>query len=152
MLGLAYFIQKNTYLDYAPNYERTVTHTEFDNLIEATYQLEDISTMERVYRWVAGFYMSNDHPWFGFGPGNFINFYKTYTVTSFRTYVSHNKEQSGIHSYFLMVLVEQGIIGVLIFFVLSFYLLIKGEQIYHETTQANRKRRSDDDAFGPSSD
>lgn len=140
VVGLFYFVQKNTYLDYAPNYERTITHTDFDNLLEATYQLEDISTMERVYRWVAGFQMSDDHPWFGFGPGNFVNFYKTYTVTSFQTYVSRNKEQSGIHSYFLMTLVEQGIIGVILFFVLSFYILIKGEQIYHETTHEGRKR------------
>lgn len=132
-LGLGYFIRNNTYLEYAPNYDRTVTHYEFDNLIEATYKMEDISTMERVYRWVAGFNMTEENPIFGFGPGNFVNFYERYTVTSFRTYVSDNPERSGIHSYYLMTLVEQGIVGVLIFLVFTFAVLLAGERIYHQT-------------------
>jgi O-antigen ligase len=140
-LALSVFMLKdNTYLDFAPNFERTVSHKSFDNLVEATFQMEDISTMERVYRWVAGGHMSNDNPWFGFGPGNFVNFYKSYTVTSFKTYVSRNEDLSGIHSYYLMTLIEQGIIGMIIFFVLSFYMLIKGETIYHQTTNLDRRR------------
>ena len=140
IIGAAYMIQNNTYLEYAPNYERTITHTEFDNLVEATYKLEDISTMERVYRWVAGLNMTQDQFIFGFGPGNFVNFYKSYTVTSFQTYVSDNEDKSGIHSYFLMTLVEQGILGLLIFVLLTAYVLIKGEVIYHQTTDPARKR------------
>lgn len=139
VIGLAYMVQKNRYLEYAPDYDRTVTHYEFDNLVEATYKMEDISTMERLYRWVAGLKMSPEEPWVGFGPGNFINFYRSYTVTRFETYVSDNPEQSGIHSYFLMTLVEQGIIGLLLFLLFNFYLLIKGEQIYHETKDPVRK-------------
>lgn len=135
-----YMVTDNTYLDYAPNFERTVSHKSFDNLVEATFQMEDISTMERVYRWVAGGHMSNDNPWFGFGPGNFVNFYKSYTVTSFQTYVSRNEDLSGVHSYYLMTLIEQGIFGMLIFFFLSFYMLIKGETIYHQTTNLDRRR------------
>ncbi len=140
MLGIVYMVNDNTYLEYAPNFDRTITHESFDNLIEATYKMEDISTMERVYRWVAGFHMSGDNPILGFGPGNFVNFYKSYTVTSFQTYVSNNVDNSGIHSYFLMTLVEQGIIGLIIFFVLSFYVLIRGEKIYHQTIDPHRKR------------
>ncbi len=130
----------NRYLDYAPNYDRTVTHYNFDNLLEATYKMEDISTMERVYRWVAGSHMTATHPYMGFGPGNFVNFYKPYAVTSFQTYVSDNKEQSGIHSYFLMTLVEQGWPGLLLLVALLFYTLIKGETIYHQTSDPARRR------------
>ncbi|MEM1216123.1 MAG: O-antigen ligase family protein, partial [Bacteroidota bacterium] len=50
VLGIAYSINENKYLAYAPNYDRTISHENFDNLIEATYKLEDISTMERLYR------------------------------------------------------------------------------------------------------
>lgn len=139
VIGLGHMVQKNRYLDYAPNYDRTVTHYEFDNLVEATYKMEDISTMERLYRWVAGLKMTPEEPWVGFGPGNFVNFYQSYTVTRFETYVSDNPEKSGIHSYFLMTLVEQGIIGLLIFLALNFFLLIKGEQIYQETSDPVRK-------------
>ena len=137
--GVGYITSNNKYLDYAPDFDRTVTHQKFDNLIEATYKMEDISTMERLYRWVAGSFMFIDEPWMGFGPGNFYNFYKSYTISSFKTYVSDNPEKSGIHSYYLMTLVEQGIFGFLIFIWLNFYVFLKGEKIYHQSKSANRK-------------
>ncbi len=138
-LAFAYMVNNNTYLEYAPDYEHTVVHSNFDNLVEATVNGEDVSTMERFYRWIAGIRMAGDKPIMGYGPGNFYNFYKPYTVSSFRTYVSANPEQSGIHSYFLLMLVEQGFIGMLIFLALSFYALIKGEQVYHESKGLTRK-------------
>jgi O-antigen ligase len=61
-------------------------------------------------------------------------------VTSFTTYVSDNEEQSGIHSYFLLVLVEQGVLGLLLFLTLSFYVLLRGEQIYHRCQDPGRRR------------
>ncbi len=137
--GFAFLAKNNTYLQFAPDYERTVTHVRFDNLVAATVEMKDISTMERFYRWIAGLRMSNDKLLTGYGPGNFYNFYKPYTVNSFRTYVSDNPEKSGIHSYFLLMLVEQGIFGMLIFIALSFYALIRGERIYHESTNPIRK-------------
>ena len=140
LLGVGFMVRDNTYLDYAPNYDRTVSHYEFENLLEATAKGEDISTMERVYRWVAGFHMFKDKPVFGYGPGNFVNFYRPYTVTSFTTYVSDNKEQSGIHSYYLLVLVEQGVLGMVLFLILSFYVLIRGEIIYHRVQDPGRRR------------
>ncbi len=137
---VAFLVQGNKYLDYAPNYETTITHTNFDNLIEATYNLEDISTMERFYRWIAGVRMFADQPIVGYGPGNFVNFYRPYTVTGFKTYVSINEENSGIHSYYLMVLVEQGFPGLIIFLVLTSFTLVKGEQIFHTATDPGLKR------------
>ena len=139
IVGLVYVTHNNKYLEYAPNYETTTSHQNFDNLLEATYQMEDISTMERVYRWVAGFHMSADKPFLGFGPGNFYTFYKSYTVTSFQTYVSDNPERSGIHSYYLMTLVEQGLPGLLIFLLLCAYALLRGEALYHQLR--NKKHR-----------
>ncbi|MCB0569305.1 MAG: O-antigen ligase family protein [Phaeodactylibacter sp.] len=133
-IGLVAFMAAgNRYLDYAPNYETTVSHRDFNNLIQATYEMEDISTMERLYRWMAGFQMSAARPATGFGPGNFYNFYKPYAITSFRTYVSDNPDKSGIHSYFLMTLVEQGAPGLALFVLLCVYALLEGERIYHRT-------------------
>lgn len=126
-------LYQNNFLEMAPDFEKTVTHHEFDNLIEATYKLEDISGMERVHRWVAAIYMTNERPWTGVGPGNFYNFYRGYTLNKFKTYISDNIEKSGIHSYYLMVLVEQGFIGLIIFAIFAFYPLIRGEQVYHQT-------------------
>jgi len=126
-----FLVHENKYLDYAPNFETTVAHYKFDNLIEATYKMEDISTMERVHRWVAGFTMVSEKPIVGFGPGCFYPFYKNHTVSSFKTYVSDNPEKSGIHNNFLMVFVEQGIIGFLIMILLCFVPILIGERAYH---------------------
>lgn len=137
---ISYLAYENRYLELAPNYDTTVTHYRFDNLIEATYKMEDISTMERVYRWVAGFQMSNENPWLGYGPGNFTTFYRSYTISSFVTYVSDNPDNSGVHSYFLMTLIEQGFPGLILFVTLAFAILLYGENIYHQTQDPNRKR------------
>ncbi|MEM8583758.1 MAG: O-antigen ligase family protein [Bacteroidota bacterium] len=128
--GSIYMVKDHNYLEYAPNYETTISHDRFDNLISATYKLEDISTMERAYRWVAAGHMVPYHPWVGWGPGNFRFYYKGFTVTSFRTYVSENPEQSGIHNYYLMTLVEQGFPGLLILFGLLLLPISWGQEAY----------------------
>jgi O-antigen ligase len=130
---LGFLITNNQYLNYTTNYEQTISHKEFDQLISATYQGKDISTMERFYRWVAGANMGIEKPIFGFGPGNFLNFYKPYTVDAFQTYVSHNPERSGIHNYFLMIFAEQGLPGLFIFLTLVIVFFFNGEQIYART-------------------
>ncbi|TVR84130.1 MAG: O-antigen ligase family protein [Saprospirales bacterium] len=128
-----------TFLDHAPEFDRTIMHYEFDNLLEATYQFEDISTMERFYRWIAGYYMVADRPLTGFGPNAFYENYKPYTVRSFQTYVSDNPEQSGIHNYFLMLMIEQGIPGFLFFFAIVVVFLLRSQQLYHSLKPGSDK-------------
>jgi len=139
ILGSAYLATDNRYLDYTPNFETTIAHTKFDNLIEATYKMEDISTMERVYRWVAAMQMIQDRPVLGFGPGSFYFHYKKYTINSFKTYVSDNPEKSGIHNYYLMTLVEQGVLGLILFMGLIISIILYGERLYHSLTDTKEK-------------
>ena len=61
-LFFSHLYTQNNYLQYAPDYNKTITHKDFGNLLEATAKGEDISTMERVYRWVAGFQMIKEEP------------------------------------------------------------------------------------------
>jgi O-antigen ligase len=131
---------RDNWLLFAPDYEKTISHKRFDNLLEATTKLEDISTMERVYRWVAASYMIKEKPWTGFGPGTFYFHYKNYTVSSFKTYVSDNPERSGIHNYYLMVTVEQGLPGLIFYLIFCLVVMLKGEQIYHQTQDLSRRR------------
>lgn len=140
VLLVSYLATNNKYLDFAPNFESTVAHKEFDNLLEATLKMEDISTMERVYRWVAGSQMIMERPVVGFGPSSFYSHYTKYTVRSFETYVSDNPEKSGIHSYYLMTLVEQGVIGFILFLGLIFSIILGGERVYHLVTDKKTKR------------
>ena len=137
---LAVLAHQNKYLDYAPDYDRTITHYQFDQLLSATYKMEDISTMERFYRWIAGMYMLREAPVTGFGPGNFYNFYHSFTDRNFETYVSDNPEKSGTHNYFLMVAVDQGVTGVLIFIILASAMLLRGERLYHRARSLTEKR------------
>ncbi len=130
-LLIGFVTYRDNYLLFAPDYSRTITHKKFENLLEATTKLEDISTMERVYRWVAAAQMVQKEPWVGHGPGNFYSFYQRHTVTAFTTYVSDNPEKSGIHNYYLMTLVEQGVFGLIIFLAICFYALILGERAWH---------------------
>ncbi len=140
VIGIYFLVANNKYLDYAPNFETTITHQSFDELVNATYEGKDISTMERVYRWVAGGFMVRERPFLGFGPGNFYNFYTFFTVSSFKTNVSDNPEKSGTHCYYLMTATEQGVIGFLIFLMLNITILFQGESAYHSTTNPDQKR------------
>ena len=140
VLLFGYILSDNKYLDLAPDYNKTITYDDFDDIVNATYQGTDLSTMERLYRWVSGYNMIRERPVTGFGPGNFYSSYRPYTVTSFQTYVSDNPEKSGIHSYYLMTLVDQGFSGLLIFLALVFYSLIHGEYLYHKLKDPEIKR------------
>jgi len=131
---------RDNWLMFAPDYEKTISHKRFDNLLEATTKLEDISTMERVYRWVAASYMIREKPWTGFGPGTFYSHYQNYTVSKFKTYVSDNPEHSGIHNYYLMVLVEQGVPGLVFYLLFCVVVMLKGEEIFHRTSDKSRRR------------
>jgi O-antigen ligase len=84
--------------------------------------------------------MVEDKPVTGFGPGTFYFFYKNYTVSSFKTYVSDNPERSGIHNYFLMTTVEQGLPGLVIFFLLVATVLLTGEHLYHRIADPDERR------------
>ncbi len=125
-----YFTYQDNYLNYAPNFDTTIAHQEFEDLISATYKLEDISTMERFYRWVAGGNMVPYRPLTGFGPGNFVELYQGYTNNNFQTYVSDNTDGSGIHNYYLMTLVEQGYVGLGILLLFLSGILLFGEKLY----------------------
>ena len=127
-----YLSLDNRYLDIAPEYTKAIEHKKFDNLVEATYKMEDISTVERFYRWIAGVNMIKEKPLTGFGPACFYSEYKSYTVTSYKTYVSDNPEQSGIHNYYLMTAVEQGIPGLLIFLAMVLLPIVYCERVFHD--------------------
>ena len=141
-VGVAYFVSSNNFMEYAPNYERTVFNGQnFEKHLEATYKLQDVSGMERVYRWVAAARMIADKPLVGSGAATFYPEYKRYTVKSFRTYVSDNPEKSTTHNYFLLQLAEQGIPGFLLFLLLIATALLQAERLYHRARHAPAVRR-----------
>lgn len=122
----------NNYLDYRPNFKKTIFHTNFEQHLAATYRGQDLSTAERFYRWTAVQQMMAENPMTGVGPNNFYDTYKAYTASAYKTWVSDNKEHSTIHNYFFLLLIEQGLPGLGIFLCLLFSLFWYAQKIYHQ--------------------
>ncbi|MCB2379036.1 O-antigen ligase family protein [Hymenobacter sp. BT635] len=140
-MGATYYMHNNNYMLYAPDFEKTVFNGHnFEKHLEATYKLQDVSGMERVYRWVAAARMISEKPVTGSGPSTFYPEYKKYTVKSFRTYVSDNPEKSTTHNYFLLQLAEQGFPGFLLFAVLFGTALVTVENLYHRSRSPQNRR------------
>lgn len=133
---LSFLLVENRFMELVPT-DQTVAHTELSDIVSSTSELKDVSTMERYYRWIAGAQMVAEKPVFGFGPGNFYHFYKQYTLSRFSTYVSNNPEKSGVHNYYLMVTLEQGIIGLIFFMLLIYATLLYGERVYFKCRETH---------------
>ncbi|MDJ0364155.1 O-antigen ligase family protein [Hymenobacter sp. H14-R3] len=133
MMGSAvYFVSGENFMRFRPDYEKTIWHGgDFSAHLASTYKFQDVSGMERVYRWVAAIGMIADKPITGSGPATFYPEYKRYTVTSFRTYVSDNREHSTAHNYFILLTAEQGFPGLLLFCALVATALLTAERLYH---------------------
>jgi len=132
ILLVGWLAYDNRYISYSPDYEKTITQKKFNDLVSATYKLEDISTVERFYRWVAGYYMVKEKPLLGFGPSSFYSEYHSFVDRHFTTYVSDNPEHSGIHNYYLMTAVEQGLPGLFILLLLMMAVLLVGEKMHNK--------------------
>jgi O-antigen ligase len=138
--GTFYLSQHNQYLVYAPDYAKTIFNKgDLEKHLEATIKLEDVSGMERLYRWIAAIRMGADKPLTGSGPSTFYPEYKKYTVKSFVTYVSDNPERSTAHNTFLLQLAEQGVIGCLILLSLVCYVLVWPQTLYHRSRNPDRR-------------
>lgn len=125
--------QNDRYLRFAPDYKSTVFHTDFTEHMAATYSMQDLSTAERYYRWIAGIKMVADSWLTGFGPNTFYNNYKSYTAPAFKTWVSKNEEHSTVHNYFLLLLAEQGVIALLLFLMTLGSFFWYAQKIYART-------------------
>lgn len=131
MIGLVVFMTTNNkYIEFRPNYERTYMHSNFADHMVATFRGRDMSSMERVYRWIAAARMSQDRPITGYGPNSFYYYYKPYAVSMFRTYVSRNTEKSTTHNYFVFMLVGQGWPAVVLYGLLVVVVFAQAQRIY----------------------
>jgi len=128
---VTYASSNNRYIDYRPDYQNTYMHKSFKDHLIATFKGRDISSMERIYRWIGAVRMSTDEPVKGWGPNSFYFYYKPYTNTSFVTYVSRNPERSTTHNYFLLMLVEQGLPAMLLYALLIFAFFAKAQKVFH---------------------
>ncbi len=134
-IGLFSWLRSNDrYLQYAHDFKTTIYHRDFSAHLISTYQLKDISTAERFYRWIAGVRMIKDNSLTGFGPNTFYDNYKGYTIPAYKTWVSDNPEHSTVHNYFLLTAIEQGIPGLFLFLLLLGAMLYYAQHLFHHVT------------------
>lgn len=143
ILGASCFVyvllKNNYYLQFAPEFTKTIYHDSFDKHLEATFSGKDASSMERIHMWVAATHLSPHYPFMGVGPGNFYPIYKKYSVLAFQTYLSDNDEHLTCHNYFLLLLSEQGWIGLIVFILFSLLLFYSVQQFYNSETNPTYK-------------
>lgn len=132
VVGFFLLINNDRFIKYSPDYKTTVFHENFGEHLTATYELKDLSTAERFYRWIAAIRMVREYWMTGSGPTTFYEEYKPYTIPLFRTWVSDNRERSTVHNYYLLVLVEQGIFGLLLLLLLLYSAFAYAEKLYHK--------------------
>lgn len=119
------------YLEFAHDHDTTVFHEDFREHLVATYKLKDVSSAERFYRWVAAIRMIKYEWLTGYGPNTFYDNYRPYTIPAYKTWVSNNTEHSTVHNYFLLLAVEQGIPGLVLFLLLLGAMLYYAQHLYH---------------------
>lgn len=132
LIAVAWLQSGDRFLRYAHDYRTTIFHQDFREHLVATYRFKDVSTAERFNRWVAACRMIGERGLTGFGPNTFYPAYKPYTIPVFRTWVSNNPERSTVHNYFLLLAVEQGWPGLLLFLVLAGAVLFYAQRVYQE--------------------
>ena len=132
-ISLAWLIHDNRYLDFAPDHNTTIFHEDFREHLVATYEMTDMSTAERFYRWIAGVKMIGERPLAGFGPGTFYQNYKAYAVPAYETWVSDNPERSTVHNYFFLMASEQGIPALIFLLILVTSVIYYAQRLYHRT-------------------
>ncbi|MDW8346550.1 MAG: O-antigen ligase family protein [Bacteroidia bacterium] len=140
LLLTVYLLYDNNYLMFAHGDKYTEWHkNSFEKQISATAKLKDVSSVERLYRWIAAYNMIVERPVTGFGAGTFIFEYKGYTNAFFRTEVSANIENSGLHSQFIGAFVEGGILGGILFIGLVVSALFHSQRIFVQVSKKERK-------------
>jgi O-antigen ligase len=135
VIGLIGWLKTNDrYLQYASDQNTTIFHSNFNRHLVSTYQLKDLSTAERFYRWIAGVRMIKDNWLTGYGPNTFYEHYKGYAIPAYKTWVSDNPERSTVHNYFLFTAIEQGIPGLIFLLVLLGAMFYYAQHIYQRST------------------
>ncbi len=137
---LSLLVYNNNYLVLRPEFRKTESQPSFSALMKATVAGRDMSSMERLYRWIASVRMSNDRPITGVGPNNFNDHYKNYAVSIFRTYVWRNEERSTTHNYFLFMLVEQGYPAMFLYGIFIMAVFGYAQRIYYKTNDRFYKK------------
>jgi O-antigen ligase len=109
-LGVLFVVLGNVGLLPASLASRVTSVTENFGVFDirtVTLTPENFAIVERMAHWQAGWYMLQDYPFLGVGPGNYPAVYDEYYIPPWREPLGH------AHNYYLNMAVEAGIPGML---------------------------------------
>jgi len=104
-----------------------------------TLSSENFAVVERMAHWQAGWYMLQDYPFLGVGPGNYPAVYDQYYIPPWREPLGH------AHDYYLNMGAEAGIPGL---FALLLVLWLAFRGLAHRIRAAGQLQKAPPDSIG----
>lgn len=139
LIGTTFYLSKDyRFMQLAPDFTKTIMHTEFKDHVINSLKGKDASSMERLNMWIAVLNMSQERPIVGYGPNNFPSTYKPYRLLYFMTWASGLYNIS-CHNYFLLMLSEQGYVGMILFMLFIGYILHRCQKLYNHSKSKYQK-------------
>lgn len=108
-----------------------VSYTDADKIALVTGQFKAYSLMHRVYFIEDAVKMIKDRPLLGWGGGGWAEAY--------RSYQSYSYDSNEVHSYYVQIGVETGIIGVLVLAGIWFTFLLAGRRAYRRHAETENR-------------
>ena len=100
----------------------------------------DASNLERLNRWNAAFRMFGESPVVGTGPGTYAFLYAPYQTSNSMTLISTNFGDMGnAHSEYFGPLAEQGVLGLVTWLVVVFFIFYRGIITYYRLKDSSNK-------------
>lgn len=101
----------------------------------------DASNLERLNRWNAAFAMFFESPVMGKGPGTYSFLYAPYQRSRDLTIISTNFGDGGnAHSEYFGPLAEQGVMGLVTFLLIVFFIYYRGIPLYYQLADPDQKK------------
>lgn len=116
-----------------------------DNFVEHVQSMSNIATdasnLERINRWNSALHLFYDKPFFGWGPGTYQFVYAPYQSVEDKTVISTNVGNKGTaHSEYLLILSEQGILGLLSLLSVFILVVITSLRAYNNASNGKAKQ------------
>ena len=112
-----------------------------DERIESMANISsDASNLERINRWTCAIDLWQERPFLGWGPGTYAMVYGPFQQSRNLTIISTASGNKGnAHSEYLGPLAEQGLIGMLLMFVLIGLIMYYGIKVYYRMPNSEAK-------------
>lgn len=132
-IGILYIAVNWVEISHSLEKNRAEHATEnFDERLESMANVtSDASNLERINRWTAAYDLWSERPILGWGPGTYAMVYGPYQRSQNLTIISTSSGNRGnAHSEYLGPLAEQGLIGMLLMFILVGLIIYYGIIVY----------------------